>query len=269
MKKHLQNKIESFNFASRIPLKIIRLLLLLIFVAFYSCEESTNPNSYQDPPTAIIDVNTISGSAPLNVTFTDASDGEITSRVWRLHDGQTRTNRTFSLAYGTVGSYTVSLTVKGPGGEDTETVTIDVYDPPQEIRLSDVQITIDNTNDYVKLTIDVQFIGYAGEQKVLGLYWRRAASGGYDWPRTSCGTNTPNDELGYLYELKPSSNASTFNNVGQGLKFYYTCFPNRSPGTTYYPYIVVYDRSFIVQVTGPNDQSLTTLGPILSKGITW
>ncbi len=72
-----------------------------------------------------------SGTAPLNVSFTDASTGTITARLWAFGDGATSTalNPTHSYAAGT---YTVSLTVNGPGGTDTETkVNLIAVAPPQ------------------------------------------------------------------------------------------------------------------------------------------
>jgi len=60
------------------------------------------------------------GTAPLLVSFTDTSTGDITARLWDFGDGATSTlqNPTHSYAAGT---YTVSLTVTGPGGSDAET----------------------------------------------------------------------------------------------------------------------------------------------------
>lgn len=61
------------------------------------------------------------GDAPSSgPAFTDTSSGEITSRLWSFGDGATSTlaNPAHTYAQGT---YTVSLTVTGPGGSDTET----------------------------------------------------------------------------------------------------------------------------------------------------
>jgi len=63
-----------------------------------------------------------SGTAPLNVAFTDTSTGSITSRSWSFGDGGTSTATNPSHSYA-AGTYTVSLTVTGPGGSDTETKT--------------------------------------------------------------------------------------------------------------------------------------------------
>jgi parallel beta-helix repeat protein len=61
-----------------------------------------------------------SGDKPLEVTFTDASTGPITTWSWDFGDGQTSTQQNPSHTYTDVGDFTVSLAVTGPGGEDTE-----------------------------------------------------------------------------------------------------------------------------------------------------
>ncbi len=73
-----------------------------------------------------------SGCAPLTVNFTDASTGEITSWDWTFGDGGTSTAQNPTHVYTSAGTYTVSLTVTGPGGSDTETKAnyITVYDVP-------------------------------------------------------------------------------------------------------------------------------------------
>ena len=72
------------------------------------------------------------GHVPLDVDFTDDSSGVITSRSWSFGDGGTSTEANPRHTYAVVGSYTVSLTVTGPGGSDTETEPhfIEVLPPP-------------------------------------------------------------------------------------------------------------------------------------------
>jgi PKD repeat protein len=61
-----------------------------------------------------------SGVAPLTVNFTDESTGEITDLSWDFGDGLGySTQQNPSYAYNGLGTYTVSLTVTGPGGTDT------------------------------------------------------------------------------------------------------------------------------------------------------
>ena len=73
-----------------------------------------------------------SGQPPLNVVFTDGSTGDIAAWAWDFGDGGTSTVRNPSHSYTSVGVYTVTLEVSGPGGSDTETRTdyiIVSYDP--------------------------------------------------------------------------------------------------------------------------------------------
>jgi PKD repeat protein len=57
---------------------------------------------------------------PLTVQFTDASTGVITGRSWDFGDGQSSTQTNPSHIYANAGTYTVSLTVTGPGGSNTK-----------------------------------------------------------------------------------------------------------------------------------------------------
>jgi len=61
------------------------------------------------------------GPAPLSVRFTNASQGEFTEALWDFGDGTTSRELQPEHIYNTAGSYTVKLTVSGPGGEDTKT----------------------------------------------------------------------------------------------------------------------------------------------------
>jgi len=69
------------------------------------------------PPVAAFTSAPNSGTAPLNVAFTDTSTGTITSWLWSFGDGATSTlqNPTHSFAAGT---FSVSLTVAGPAGSN-------------------------------------------------------------------------------------------------------------------------------------------------------
>lgn len=60
----------------------------------------------------------LSGTAPLNVAFTDSSTGTITSWLWNFGDGATSTLQNPLHSYA-VGTFSVSLTVTGPGGTNT------------------------------------------------------------------------------------------------------------------------------------------------------
>jgi PKD repeat protein len=73
------------------------------------------------PPVAQFSGSPTSGTAPLTVNFTDQSTGSITSWSWTFGDGGTSTAQNPSHQYTSAGTYTVSLTVTGPGGSDGET----------------------------------------------------------------------------------------------------------------------------------------------------
>ncbi|PAV14425.1 cell surface protein [Methanosarcina spelaei] len=76
-------------------------------------------------PVANFTVNVTSGTAPLDVQFTDASTGTVSSYAWDFNnDGNVDSSkRNPSYTYGKAGTYTVNLTVTGPGGSDSEVKT--------------------------------------------------------------------------------------------------------------------------------------------------
>ena len=84
------------------------------------------------PLDAAFTANPQSGQPPLNVVFTDGSTGDITAWSWGFGDGGISTVQYPGHIYASAGTYTVSLTVSGPGGSDTETKAgyiIVSYDP--------------------------------------------------------------------------------------------------------------------------------------------
>jgi PKD repeat protein len=62
-----------------------------------------------------------SGTEPLTVNFTDLSTGSISTWSWTFGDGGTSTAQNPAHQYTSAGTYTVSLTVTGPGGSDVMT----------------------------------------------------------------------------------------------------------------------------------------------------
>lgn len=87
------------------------------------------------PPDADFACDLAAGTAPLTVQFTDASAGEVTSWVWDFGDGGASTLRHPEHTYTQGGSFTVMLTVGGPGGSDVEVrsglVTVTLPPPPE------------------------------------------------------------------------------------------------------------------------------------------
>ncbi len=76
-------------------------------------------------PVANFTATPTSGNAPLTVNFTDQSTGTVSSYSWDFNnDGNVdSTEQSPSYTYGTAGTYTVNLTVIGPGGSDSEVKT--------------------------------------------------------------------------------------------------------------------------------------------------
>jgi PKD repeat protein len=72
-------------------------------------------------PTADFSANPTSGSAPLAVSFSDASSGNPTDWSWDFGDGTTSTAQNPSHTYSGPGTYTVSLTASNLTGSDTKT----------------------------------------------------------------------------------------------------------------------------------------------------
>jgi PKD repeat protein len=74
-------------------------------------------------PIASFVANPTNGTATLLVNFTDASSGTVTSRVWAFGDGGASTLASPSHPYTNAGSFSVSLTVSGPGGSSMTNLT--------------------------------------------------------------------------------------------------------------------------------------------------
>lgn len=71
-------------------------------------------------PQAAFSADTTSGIGSLTVLFNDESGGTIETWLWDFGDGQTSSEQNPSHAYSSPGTYSVSLTVTGPEGSDTE-----------------------------------------------------------------------------------------------------------------------------------------------------
>jgi PKD repeat protein len=85
----------------------------------YSNEATNTIASAQ--PVASFSASATSGSAPLAVTFTSTSSGAITSYAWTFGDGASSTAQNPSHTYAAAGTFSVGLTVTGPGGTTTQT----------------------------------------------------------------------------------------------------------------------------------------------------
>lgn len=97
----------------------------------YSNEVSTTIGATVSAPTAAFTytLNPTSATAPVVASFTDGSTGTITGWSWTFGDGATGTSQNPSHTYASAGTYTVSLTVTGPGGSHTTSRAITVNAP--------------------------------------------------------------------------------------------------------------------------------------------
>ena len=67
-------------------------------------------------PVANFTASPTSGTVPLAVSFTDNSSGGVTGWSWSFGDGGTSVSQNPSHSFTSPGTYTVTLTVSGPGG---------------------------------------------------------------------------------------------------------------------------------------------------------
>jgi len=74
----------------------------------------------EPPPVADFTADTTEGTIPFEVQFTDQSTGTISSWSWEFGDGQSSTEQNPSYTYQVVDTFSVSLTVSSPGGENTK-----------------------------------------------------------------------------------------------------------------------------------------------------
>lgn len=104
------------------------------------------------PPVANFTASTTVGPPPLNVTFTDTSTGTVTNRLWEFGDGSESTVQNPTKQYAVQGTYTVKLTVWGPGGthEQVKTDYIRAYASPLAEFVADQ--TVGNTPLTVQFT---------------------------------------------------------------------------------------------------------------------
>ncbi len=103
-------------------------------------------------PVANFTVNVNNGTAPLNVQFTNKSTGNVANYNWDFGDGSTSTTPSPTHTYNTPGTYSVTLTVTGPGGSSTETfINYVTVNPPAPI----ANFTVNATSGTAPL--DVQF----------------------------------------------------------------------------------------------------------------
>ena len=96
-------------------------------------------------PVAEFSAEPTSGEVPLTVDFNDESTGEVDSWLWDFGDGNTSTEQYPEYVYDETGTFTVSLTVTGPGGSET-TIKTDLIEV-REVLLADFTSDIQDVYD--------------------------------------------------------------------------------------------------------------------------
>lgn len=100
--------------------------LSLLFLWACSGGGGSSPTEPQEPaPTSNFTATPTSGFQPLNVVFTSTSSGAITSYAWNVNADTSieSTASTYTHTYTDVGTFSVTLSVTGPGGSNSKTVT--------------------------------------------------------------------------------------------------------------------------------------------------
>lgn len=117
--------------------------------------------------TADFSANTTSGCSPLIVNFENQSTGSGLSYSWDLGNGNTSVSENPSASYITPGTYTISLTVTGPGGTDTETKTdyITVFTPATP------NVSPSQTIGCYPFTVDFTDISVLGDAPIASWSW--------------------------------------------------------------------------------------------------
>ena len=103
-------------------------------------------------PVASFTVSSYGGEAPIDITFTSTSTGEINSWLWNVDDDADYESNYYSFThtYENSGTYDISLIVTGPGGQSTITqndaITITEPETNVETGLSSQSMMYDNEN---------------------------------------------------------------------------------------------------------------------------
>jgi len=143
-------------------------------------ETLTNLIQVQEQPLAPVASFTASpttGTAPLQVQFTDQSAGTISSWLWNFGDGSTSSERDPIHTYAQAGDYTVSLTVSGPGGNDLETQTglihVEGGIQPERFVTRITGTTGDSLvyGSYVYMSTKVSYIGIYNKKESHSTFW--------------------------------------------------------------------------------------------------
>ena len=118
------------------------------------------------PPVADFTANRTNGIKQFTVEFTDNSQNIINSWAWDFGDGGTSTEQNPYHTYTSVGTYTVTLTVTGPGGSN-------IMQKPDYIRVTDIVV------DHSDGNVDLPQIAADGNGNVYAV-WEDTRNGSTD-----------------------------------------------------------------------------------------
>lgn len=112
-------------------------LVLALMVVSISCGGKGTPTP---TPEASISLD-VSGTAPFTVQFRDTSQGPVTSCQWDFGDGASSTEQNPAHEYTKAGTFSVRLTVSGPGGTDVIALLDAIHVSPGPLATIEVQPT--------------------------------------------------------------------------------------------------------------------------------
>ena len=97
-------------------------VLIIVIIAAFSCKKETD----SQPPVASFTCDKTSGDIPLTINFVSTSTGNITNYSWDFGDGGSSSLQNPTHTYTNPGSFIATLTVTGPGGNNSNNKTITV-----------------------------------------------------------------------------------------------------------------------------------------------
>lgn len=108
------------------------------------------------PPVAAFTTGSSVGELPFSVSFADQSTGVIESWLWDFGDGSTSTEQDPEHVYHATGFYSVSLTVSGPGGNDSVTVpnSVQVTPATRIMRIPSVSVIQGQTDVEIPILVN-------------------------------------------------------------------------------------------------------------------
>jgi PKD repeat protein len=141
------------RFKEKRALLLIILSVVLVPVFLVAC--GGNGDSINRPAATVAEFSgtPVTGTAPLTVAFTDNSTGDPDTWSWDFGDGSALDNtQNPSHTYNDNGVYTVTLTVDGPNGTDSETKT-DYITVTSAVPVTVAEFSADNTTGPAPLTV--------------------------------------------------------------------------------------------------------------------